>query len=139
RLDNSILHAIVVRQDEPTEDQSSIYLIFERLNSSGTILEPQEIRVALYHGVFAALLSDLNNNGDWRALYGRKNSRLKDLELILRFFALFFYSASYRQPMKAFLNRYMATNQDLARQSEEVLRPMFENTVRHILIGVGSK
>ena len=55
RLDDSILHAIIVRQDEPTEDQSSIYLIFERLNSGGTILQPQEIRVALYHGAFATL------------------------------------------------------------------------------------
>ena len=62
RLDNSILHAIIVRQDEPNEDQSSIYLIFERLNSGGTILQPQEIRVALYHGEFAALLGELNKD-----------------------------------------------------------------------------
>ena len=33
RLDDSIIHATVVRQDEPTEDQSSIYIIFERLNT----------------------------------------------------------------------------------------------------------
>ena len=33
RLDDSIIHATIVRQDEPTEDQSSVYLIFERLNS----------------------------------------------------------------------------------------------------------
>ena len=32
RLDDSIIHATVVRQDEPSESQSSIYLIFERLN-----------------------------------------------------------------------------------------------------------
>jgi Protein of unknown function DUF262 len=62
RLDDSIIHATVVRQDEPTEDQSSIYLIFERLNSGGTFLQPQEIRVALYHGQFASLLSKLNEN-----------------------------------------------------------------------------
>ena len=103
RLDDSIIHATIVRQDEPTEDQSSIYLIFERLNSGGTFLQPQEIRVALYHGAFAALLSKLNGNSHWRALYGKKSPRLKDLELILRFFALHFYAASYRRPMKDFL------------------------------------
>ena len=63
-----------MRQDEPTEDESSVYLIFERLNSGGTFLQPQEIRVALYHGEFATLLSKLNDNADWRALYGKKNS-----------------------------------------------------------------
>jgi hypothetical protein len=68
RLDDSIIHATIVRQDEPTEDQSSIYLIFERLNSGGTFLQPQEIRVALYHGPFAALLSKMSDNSHWRAL-----------------------------------------------------------------------
>lgn len=36
RLDDSIIHATIVRQDEPSEDRSSIYLVFERLNSGGT-------------------------------------------------------------------------------------------------------
>jgi hypothetical protein len=137
RLDNSILHAIIVRQDEPSEDQSSIYLIFERLNSGGTILQPQEIRVALYHGAFASLLSKLNENEQWRSLYGKKSARLKDLELILRFFGLYFYIGSYRRPMKAFLNRYMAANRDLEKQSEDVLRPLFEGTVTAILNNIG--
>jgi len=139
RLDNSILHAIVVRQDEPTNDQSSIYLIFERLNSGGTILQPQEIRVALYHGAFATLLGSLNNNPDWRKLYGRKSSRLKDIEQILRFLALYYYSRSYKKPMKDFLNRYMAANRDLLKQSEEVIRPLFEKTVLSILQGIGPR
>lgn len=139
RLDNSVLHAIVVRQDEPTEDQSSIYLIFERLNSGGTILQPQEIRVALYHGAFAALLSRLNNNSDWRALYGRKSSRLKDIELILRFFGLYFHAGSYRRPMKGFLNRYMAANRDLSKQTDAVLTPIFANAVQMIRGAIGVK
>lgn len=137
RLDNSILHAIVVRQDEPTQDQSSIYLIFERLNSGGTILQPQEIRVALYHGPFATLLSKLNNDKNWRALFGRKSTRLKDLELILRFLGLYFHSGSYTKPMKAFLNRYMAANIDLTKQPESVIRPVFTDTVLTILTGIG--
>ncbi len=139
RLDNSIIHATIVRQDEPTEDQSSIYLIFERLNSGGTILQPQEIRVALYHGQFAALLSRLNENPDWRVLYGKKNSRLKDIELILRFLALYFHSGSYSRPMKDFLNRYMAANRKLERQPEPDLRGVFESTVREIRQGIGDR
>ena len=41
RLDDSIIHATVVRQDEPSQDQSSIYIIFERLNAGGVNLQPQ--------------------------------------------------------------------------------------------------
>ncbi len=139
RLDNSILHTIIVRQDEPSEDQSSIYMIFERLNSGGTILQPQEIRVALYHGPFAALLSSLNDDINWRALFGKKSSRLKDIELILRFFALYFHSGSYKRPMKDFLNRYMASNRYLVRQPEDVLRSIFEQTSELIRDSIGLK
>ena len=139
RLDDSILHAIIVRQDEPTEDQSSIYLIFERLNSGGTILQPQEIRVALYHGAFASLLSKLNDDQNWRILFGKKSSRLKDIELILRFLGLYFHSGSYKKPMKAFLNRYMAANRNLTKQPENIIRPIFEDTVSTICSGIGPR
>jgi hypothetical protein len=137
RLDNSIIHATIVRQDEPTEDQSSIYVIFERLNTGGLNLQPQEIRVALYHGEFVRVLRDFNEHDAWRELFGRKSKRLKDMELILRFFALYYYADKYTSPMKDFLNRYIATNRYLARQSEQELLTVFEQTVStiHELIG----
>ena len=100
RIDDSIIHATIIKQDEPSNDQSSIYLIFGCLNSGGTFLQPQEIRVALYHGAFANLLDNLNKNHNWRALYGQKSARLKDLELILRFFALFERRGSYKKMFK---------------------------------------
>lgn len=139
RLDDSIIHATIVRQDEPTDDQSSIYLIFERLNSGGTFLQPQEIRVALYHGQFATLLSKLNLSTRWRALYGKKSARLKDLELILRFFALRYYAERYARPMKDFLNRYMAANRAFAKQSESELRSLFDSTVEVIHDHIGPR
>jgi hypothetical protein len=110
RLDDSIIHATVVSQDEPTEDQSSIYVIFERLNTGGVNLQPQEIRVALYHGELVRILRGLNDDPNWRKLFGNKSRRLKDMEMILRFFAFYYYSRSYRSPMKDFLNRYMASH-----------------------------
>ncbi len=128
RLDDSIIHATVVRQDEPTEDQSSIYVIFERLNTGGVNLQPQEIRVALYHGEFVRVLRDLNEHDAWRHLYGKKSKRLKDMEMILRFFAFFYHAGSYRSPMKEFLNRYMASNRNLERQREEELAKVFRGT-----------
>jgi hypothetical protein len=129
----------VVRQDEPTEDQSSIYIIFERLNTGGVNLQPQEIRVALYHGEFVRVLRTLNENAEWRSLVGKKSTRLKDMEMILRFFAMYFYSGSYRSPMKDFLNRYMVSNRDLGRQSEEGLNKLFGETVSTIASGIGAR
>ena len=86
RLDDSIIHATIIKQDEPSEDRSSIYSIFERLNTGGVALQPQEIRMALYHGPFSSLLRKLNTLPEWRELVGPVSRRLKDIELILRFF-----------------------------------------------------
>lgn len=139
RLDDSIIHATVVRQDEPTEDQSSIYSIFERLNTGGMNLQPQEIRVALYHGELVRVLQTLNENICWRKLVGAKSKRLKDMEMILRFFAFLYDSPKYEAPMKTFLNRYMAKNRSLALQSEETLSKIFSLTTETILNGIGEK
>ncbi|WP_341675900.1 DUF262 domain-containing protein [Niveibacterium sp. SC-1] len=139
RLDDSIIHATIVRQDEPSDDQSSVYLIFERLNSGGIFLQPQEIRVALYHGQFASLLNDLNLNENWRRLYGKKSARLKDLELILRFFALFHKGDAYRRPMKEFLNKFMSENGGLKKYGEGELRALFEQTVEAVWLHIGHR
>jgi len=139
RLDDSIIHATVMRQDEPSEDQSSIYMIFERLNTGGVNLQPQEIRVALYHGEFVRVLSKLNDNLAWRKLFGNKTKRLKDMEMILRFFAFYYYDKSYRSPMKDFLNRYMASNQNLQRQGKKDLAEIFEETTAAIAKAIGTR
>jgi hypothetical protein len=139
RLDDSIIHATIVRQDEPSEDQSSIYLIFERLNTGGTSLQPQEIRVALYHGLFVKLLRELNDHDSWRKLYGKKSNRLKDQELILRFFALYHEGDHYQESMKEFLNKFMGKNRDLRYISAARLRPLFHDTCNVIHQAIGSR
>lgn len=139
RLDDSIIHATIIRQDEPTEDQSSVYVIFERLNTGGVNLQPQEIRVALYHGEFVRVLQELSDDKAWCQLYGIKSRRLKDMELILRFFAFFYYANQYRRPMKDFLNRYMATNRHLEKQPEDELHKIFTSTTQTILKSIGTK
>lgn len=129
RLDDSILHATIIRQDEPSDDDSSIYLIFERLNTGGLLLQPQEIRASIYHGEFNDLLKELNSNKNWRAIYGKVSSRMRDQELILRFLALYFNSDKYEKPMKEFLNTYMGENKHLAKDNEIAIRNAFETTI----------
>lgn len=132
RLDNSIIHATVVRQEIPSEDQSGIYKIFERLNTGGTLLQPQEIRVALFNGPLIRLLPKLNEDENWRALCGNRSKRLKDQELILRFFAFRGKGSSYKAPMKEFLNDYTGWNIDLDKESKEELSKAFHSTTELI-------
>ena len=106
-LDDSLLHATVCQQDQPEGDRSSIYRVFERLNTGGTSLAPQEIRSCVYRGPFNDLLQTLNEVEDWRSIYGPVSSRRKDQELILRFFALKDALSTYSTPLRQFLNDYM--------------------------------
>jgi hypothetical protein len=108
------------------------------LNTGGVNLQPQEIRVALYHGEFVRILQDFNDFAAWRQLYGKKSRRLKDMEMILRFFAFLYYAPDYRSPMKDFLNRYMATNRNLQKQPENELRDIFYKTTNTIFQDIGS-
>jgi Protein of unknown function DUF262 len=132
RLDNSIIHATVVRQEIPSEDQSGIYKIFERLNTGGTLLQPQEIRVALFNGELIRLLRVLNEDEHWRAMCGNRSKRLKDQELILRFFAFRARGDKYKAPMKEFLNDYTGWNINLQQQSRDELAAAFYATTKLI-------
>ena len=139
RLDDSIIHATVVRQDEPSDDQSSVYMVFERLNTGGTALHPQEIRVALYSGSFMNFLRGVNEFGAWREIYGQKSKRFRDQELILRFFALLYRSGSYQRPMKDFLNDYASANREFQLRSKEEMESIFKNTITTVRQSLGPK
>jgi hypothetical protein len=109
-LENCVIHATVVKQDTPAEDDTSIYHIFERLNSGGRKLQPQEIRTAVYHGTLIEAVSDLNKHPSWRKIYGKVNERMKDQELIIRYLAMLSDYTTYEAPMKEFLNRFVKKN-----------------------------
>lgn len=129
RLDDSILHATVIKQDQPSDDDSSIYLVFERLNTGGMPLQPQEIRACIYYGDFNELLSNLIQTPSWRRLFTKVNPRMKEQELILRFFALRYEWPSYKKGFKAFVNRFMAANRDLQKYSSGILTDLFVRTI----------
>jgi hypothetical protein len=140
RLSDSILHATVMKQDVPTDDNSSIYYMFERLNTGGSQLLAQEIRCAIYHGEFNELLRVLNDNQHWRAVFGRPiNKRMRDQELILRFLALLFNGEHYEEPMKLFLNKFMSANMSLNRIPRKQLSEVFGKTIEVVHEHLGAK
>ena len=105
-LNNSLIHATVVRQDAPPDNDTSMYQIFKRLNTGGRQVNPQEIRCAIYQGRLIEQIKSLNENAQWRGIVGRPNPRLKDQELILRFMAMWHRGDQYHKPMAEFLNAF---------------------------------
>jgi Protein of unknown function DUF262 len=138
-LDNTFIHGIIVRYDPTPEGVTNIYQLFERLNTGGTNLYPQEIRVALYQGKLVKLLRDLNLNPDWRLLYGNPSDRLKDHELILRFLAFFFGTREYHRPLKGFLNDFLADHQNLQGLKRSEVESVFDATCKVIAQGIGER
>ena len=90
KIKTTTIHAIIFEQKQPKDGDSSLYQIFERINTSGKSLMPQEIRNCVYQGNLNTLLFQLNKDANWRLLFGnpKEDSRMRDLEFILRFFAL---------------------------------------------------
>jgi hypothetical protein len=138
RLDDSIIHATVLRQEQPPGNQDAVYSIFERLNTGGSPLQPQEIRVALYHGSFLRFINELNENSSWRTLYGAKSARFKDQELILRVLAFYERAGAYSRPLKAFLNHYLAENRNRSEEDSAVIGTLFAGTCDNINEAIGT-
>jgi hypothetical protein len=118
KIKNTTIHAIIFMQQHPTPRDTSLYQIFERINTSGRSLLPQEIRNCVYQGPLNSLLFKLNENKKWRELLNSPNrdSRMRDLELILRFFALSDDAilrdehTPYNVSLKKYLNEYMGAH-----------------------------
>ena len=137
KLDDSIIHSTIIKQETPTDDNTSIYHVFERLNTGGRKLTPQEIRTAIYIGKLNELISELNDYPAWRELFGKKNNRLKDQELILRFFAMYDLLDNYSKPLKEFLNKFNGRYRNPTEENLERLSSIFKRTTDVILENIG--
>lgn len=140
RLRDSVLRATIVEQLDP-KDNSSIFHIFERLNTGGTTLRPQEVRNCIYSGPFNNLLINLNSDQNWRKLMGsdQVDRRMRDIELILRFFALTRAADQYEKPMKNFLSDFMKANRYASQEKVSDFTNLFRNVVDPVLSGLGRR
>lgn len=102
------IRCIVIKQNSPQDDESSMFEIFNRLNSGGQNLTPQEIRMSLFYSNFYDSLIELNRDELWRFLLNNNEPDLhfKDVEILLRGFALLVNHKDYKSPMNKFLNSF---------------------------------
>jgi len=140
KLNDAVLRAFIIKQLDP-RDNTSIYHVFERLNTGGTLLHPQEIRNSIYQGALNDLLLELNDEADWRTLFGRRDpdKRQRDAELILRFLALTESLASYAKPMKEFLNTFMREHRNPSQEVLAKYADTFRRTVASVVAVLGER
>lgn len=138
KIRNTTIHAIIFMQQHPANGDTSLYQVFERINSSGRTLLPQEIRNCVYQGPINSLLFELNANKYWRTLWGSEvpDERMRDLEHILRFFALSDEGilSSDKAPARISLKKYLNQYMDSANRADLVasLRARFETTIKFV-------
>lgn len=104
------VRSVVIKQNEP-DDDSSIYEIFNRLNTGGQNLSAQEIRMSMYYSPFYKKIIELNSQPKWRKMLRQAQAdvHFKDVEILLRAFAMLFEYKTYSSPMGRFLNTFSKT------------------------------
>ena len=139
-LDDAVLRSIIIRPVQ-REDASSIYSIFERLNTGGTQLSAMEIRRAVCSKEAYAFLDRLNCNSDWRGILGtsQPHPRLRDVELVLRVLSLTDRWRDYKKPMKSFMTSYMGHIDTLDQNSLTELEQSFGRTCELVKVSLGER
>ncbi|MFH2035831.1 MAG: DUF262 domain-containing protein [Candidatus Zixiibacteriota bacterium] len=141
KLKGTVLRAINIRQLAPKGERTSIYHIFERLNTGGTPLWPQEIRNVVFRGEIVQILKDLNCDKNWRHILGKDtfDKHQKDLELVLRIFALNGKYAEYEKPMKEYLNNAMENHKNGDTKALKQFKNLFPMVTSLIIEQLGEK
>ena len=124
------LRNVVIRQNAPPGDNdSSIFEIFGRLNSGEAKLTPQEIRLSLYHSEFYDMLMRMNTDERWRSILGNPvpDLHLKDVEVLLRIFAMLVDGEEYSPSMVKFLNQFSRKCQKHDRQWNKYLESLLDS------------
>lgn len=135
RIRNTTIHAIIFEQKHPKND-TGMFQIFERINTGGRTLKAQEIRNCVYQGKCNDLLFELNKHNSWRKILGLdvEDSRMADLELILRYFAMRDLHIRSEGELKQinlakYLNQYMS---DKTGSTEEDISDMKQDFIKMI-------
>lgn len=120
---------VIVKQSKPPDDDSCVFEMFNRLNSGGINLRPQEIRVSLYHSPFFDMLHRINGLPAWRRLLKEEEPdvHMKDIEILLRGFAVLV--GEYKPSMTRFLNRFSRRMQGNATELNQYFEALFESFV----------
>lgn len=103
-FDNQTIRTVVIRG---WTDERYLYSVFLRINTGSVQLSPQELRQALHPGPFSDFIDDVsvNHDGVRRLLkLDAPDFRMRDVELVLRYFAYRNFAGEYDGNLKNFLD-----------------------------------
>lgn len=138
RIVESTINAYIVEKGTP---DSVVYNIFQRINTGGLKLEPQEIRHALYPGKATIIAEELSKSKvfleatDWSI----SSNRMMDQEFITRFFAFteLDYRTEYKGSIDEFLIKAMKTVNSYDDKRIDVIRDKFYKTMKYAYLLFG--
>lgn len=141
-IDRRYISSIVLLEETaktPKEAEELKQIVFERLNSGGEKLTPQETRNALYNGNFNQLCIKLSQNKKFRSMWGipvteetlitsEMYRKMEDVELVLRFFAYRFID-SLTGTVEIFLDDYLKNANNFPEETLDGLEKLFNDTI----------
>jgi hypothetical protein len=161
-IDRRYLSSIILLEETAKSKEDAEFLkqiVFERLNSGGEKLSPQETRNALYNGKFNQLCIKLAENELFRKMWQlplekdveelllkseseledteysvkKMNSyrRMDDVELVLRFFA-YRHIDKLTSPIDKFLDNYLNQANQYSNEILEELEELFIKTINTV-------
>lgn len=141
KLKQAVLRAVNIRQLGPVGESTSAYHIFERLNTGGTPLKPQEIRNCVFRGSLSTKLKEANKDTNWRLILGKNalDKHQKDVEILLRVFALVGAVENYEKPMKEFLNKAMKRHESGETAKVQNFFNVFPKVTKMVASALGEK
>lgn len=144
-IDRRYISSIVLLEETAKTEKEAEELkqiVFERLNSGGEKLTPQETRNALYNGNFNQLCIKLSNNesfrkmwkipleseGEQKLLTSEAYRKMEDVQLVLRFFAYRFLD-KLRDSIEDFLDAYLKQANSFQDKTIEKLETLFIDSI----------
>ena len=130
RIKETTLVAYNVEKGTPDE---IVFNIFQRINSGGMILKPQEIRQALYQGKATLLIEKLAECDEFLEATQRavRNDRMQDREYITRFIA--FTELDFKKEYKGNIDEYLIKAMKLVNTYDEEDLERIERSFKRIM------
>ncbi len=123
-IEESLIQAYVINPGTPDKVKLNI---FQRINTGGSSLSRQEIRNAYYRGLPSDFIDNLAISSEFLTVTNNKisSNRMRDKEVVLRFFAFYKFLDRYIPPMERFLDYAMESIYEISHQELNSIEDSF--------------
>lgn len=131
---------IILRQS----DKDVKFEVFQRLNTGGVRLNPQEIRNSAFPGTLNDTILELSEDKLFQSLLGIRNKNrstifqeMRDAEFVLRYFTFRDNWHDFKGSMKRLMDTFMEDNQHVSDRVAGIMREDFLSTIKSVQAGFG--